>query len=65
MVVMPACGESLCKSCFKQHFSIVIREQSVKHFVCPICGGPDMSVNDPTQDMNIQLFVAMVGITCT
>lgn len=60
MVCMPACGESLCKSCFRQHFEIVIKEGSVKHFTCPICGLPDLANADQTQEMNLQLFVAMV-----
>lgn len=58
---MPACGESLCKNCFKEYFQMNIREKSVKHFKCPICGLPDLTVSDPTQDMNLQLFVAMVS----
>ena len=60
MVVMPACGESLCKNCFRNHFKITIKERSVKHFNCPICAVPDLSNPDETLDMNLQLFVAMV-----
>ena len=60
MVCMPACGESLCKGCFKTHFEIAIKEKSVKHFNCPICGLPDLGNNDQTLEMNLQLFVAMV-----
>ena len=61
MVVMPACGESLCKECFRAHFSIVIKEQSVKHFHCPLCDKPDLSNPDDNQDMNLELFVALVS----
>ena len=60
MVVLPACGCAFCKDCFTLHFTIVIKEQSVKDFNCPMCGKPDLS--NETQDMNIELFVAMVSI---
>ncbi len=60
MVVMPACGEALCKDCFIGNFTMVIKEKSVKHFNCPLCSKPDVS--NETQDMNIELFVAMVSV---
>ncbi|XP_019849469.1 PREDICTED: ubiquitin carboxyl-terminal hydrolase CYLD-like [Amphimedon queenslandica] len=60
MLCMPACGDSLCKYCFKEHFSITIREKSVKHFNCPICGLPDLGDNDQMLEMNLELFVALV-----
>uniref|UniRef100_A0A1X7VCZ6 IBR domain-containing protein n=1 Tax=Amphimedon queenslandica TaxID=400682 RepID=A0A1X7VCZ6_AMPQE len=59
---MPACGDLLCKDCFKAHFSIAIREKSVKHFNCPICGLPDLGNNDQMLEMNLQLLVAMVKV---
>ncbi len=59
MVVMPACGCALCKECFITNFEMVIKEKSFKHFNCPMCGKPDLS-NCEEQDMNIELFVAMV-----
>ncbi len=58
MVVMPACGCALCKECFVTNFEMVIKEKSIKHFNCPMCGKPDLSNEE--QDMNIELFVAMV-----
>ena len=58
MVSMPACGCSLCKDCFVNHFNMTIKEKSVKHFNCPFCDKPDLS--NEAQDMNIELFVAMV-----
>ena len=60
MVVLPACGDSVCKNCFKQYFEIAIKEKSIKHFVCPICGEPDLGNADQMQEMYLELLVAMV-----
>ena len=59
---MPGCTHSMCKECFKAHFQIVILEQGVKHFNCPICQKPDMSnKNDNIPEMYQVLFVSMVS----
>ncbi len=60
MVTMPGCTDSLCKECFKGHFQIVIREQGVKHFNCPLCGLPDMTDKEATEGMYMDIFQAMV-----
>lgn len=60
MVVLPACGDSVCKDCFKRHFEFAIREKSVKHFVCPICDKPDLGNADQMQELNLELLVSMV-----
>ena len=61
MVVMPACGEAVCKECFVEHFNMTIKEKSVKHFTCPLCNKPDLSNSDNSQDMNLELFVSLVS----
>lgn len=57
---MPYCNHSVCRDCFKQHFTLTIKEKSVKHFTCPICSEPDMMMRDQTQDFYLELFVALV-----
>ena len=61
MITMPGCTCSLCKECFKGQFDMVIQEQQVKHFNCPICQKPDMSNKDDIQEMYELLFVNMVS----
>jgi hypothetical protein len=61
MITMPGCTDSLCKECFKGMFEVVINEQGVKHFNCPICHKPDMANKDDIQEMYEVLFVNMVS----
>ena len=61
MVLMPGCPHSVCKECFKGHFTNVMKMQSVKHFNCPVCAQPDMSKRDADQDMYLELLLDMVG----
>ena len=61
MVLMPGCPHSVCKECFKGHFTNVVMTQTVKHFNCPVCAQPDMSSRDADQDMYQELLVDMVG----
>ncbi len=58
MLTMPGCADSVCKTCFKEHFKITIQEKTVKHFNCPVCGKPDLS--ERGQDIYLELFVHMV-----
>ena len=58
---MPGCTDSLCKDCFKSHFSIAIKEKTVKHFNCPICDLPDMTNRDGAQDLYQEMFVHLVS----
>ena len=55
MVVLPACGDSLCRNCFRQHFEIFIRERGVKYFTCLLCDQLDLD-----NDEQMVLLVAMV-----
>ena len=61
MVNMPGCTDILCKDCFKGHFNVVIKEQSVKHFNCPMCSEPDLANRDDSQAMYLELFVSLVS----
>ena len=61
MITMPGCTHSMCKKCFKAHFQIVIQEQGVRYFNCPICKKPDMSNKDDVQEMYELLFLNMVS----
>ena len=64
MVTMPSCIHSLCKVCFKQHFTITIMEKMVKHFNCPLCGEPDLSEwSGVIQGNYPMLFVYLVGVS--
>ena len=64
MVNMPGCTDILCKDCFKGHFTVVIKEQSVKHFNCPMCSEPDLANRDDSQAMYLELFVSLVSPLC-
>lgn len=55
MVVLPACGDSLCENCFRQYFEIATKEKPAKHFTCPLCDQPDLGKVDEVQEL-----VAMV-----
>ena len=65
MVLMPGCPHSVCKECFKGHFTNVMKTQTVKHLNCPVCTQPDMSNRDADQDMYQELLVDMVGSQST
>ena len=62
MLLMPGCPHSVCKACFRDHFTNVVKTQSVKHFNCPVCGQPDMSDRDADGDMYPELLLTMVGV---
>lgn len=61
---MPGCTDSICKECFKENFTVVIKEQGVKHFNCPVCGLPDMSDREAAEGIYMTIFVAMVCKAC-
>ena len=66
MVTMPGCTDEFCKECFKQHFTIAIKEKTVKHFNCPSCKEPDLANRDMSQELYLELFVQLVSIRiCT
>ena len=59
MVLMPGCPHSVCKECFKGHFTNVMKTQSVKHFNCPVCALPDMT--DPQIETYLMLLMPLVS----
>ncbi|XP_010893862.2 uncharacterized protein si:dkey-181m9.8 isoform X2 [Esox lucius] len=42
IITMTHCPCAFCESCFKAYFSQVIKEKSITHVVCPLCGQPDV-----------------------
>lgn len=60
MITMPGCTDSFCKDCFKQNFTVAIREKEIKHFNCPMCSLPDMMDRESTEGIYMTLFLAMV-----
>ena len=42
MVTMIHCNDTVCRECFVKLYTLVIREKSVKHFNCLVCGEPNI-----------------------
>ena len=61
MVAMPGCKDTLCKDCFRGHFTVVVKEKSL-HFNCPVCSKPDLLNHDASQSMYLQLLVELVSL---
>ena len=60
MVKMILCDDMVCQECFVNHYSLMIKEKSVKYLYCLACGKPDMlSEEVDTQDY-LQKFSALV-----
>ena len=59
MVLMPGCPHSVCKECFKGHFTLVMKNQTVKHFNCPVCSEPDMT--DPHVETYLMHLMQLVS----
>nr|XP_020503211.1 E3 ubiquitin-protein ligase RNF31-like [Labrus bergylta] len=47
MQSLTSCQCSVCHDCFRQHFTIAVRDKHIREMVCPVCSGPD--INDPEQ----------------
>ncbi|XP_047424660.1 E3 ubiquitin-protein ligase RNF31-like [Mugil cephalus] len=47
MQSLTSCQCSVCHECFRQHFTIAVRDKHIRDMVCPVCGEPD--INDPEQ----------------
>uniref|UniRef100_UPI0037E93FC8 E3 ubiquitin-protein ligase RNF31-like n=1 Tax=Semicossyphus pulcher TaxID=241346 RepID=UPI0037E93FC8 len=47
MQSLTSCQCSVCHDCFRQHFTIAVRDRHIRDMVCPVCSGPD--INDPEQ----------------
>ncbi|KAJ3594387.1 hypothetical protein NHX12_003694 [Muraenolepis orangiensis] len=45
MQSLTSCQCSVCWDCFRQHFTIVVRDKHIRDMVCPVCWEPD--INDP------------------
>ncbi|KAI5093130.1 E3 ubiquitin-protein ligase RNF31 [Silurus meridionalis] len=45
MQSLTSCQCSVCCECFKQHFTIAVRDKHIRDMVCPVCSEPD--INDP------------------
>ncbi|KAM7369634.1 hypothetical protein PAMP_010940 [Pampus punctatissimus] len=47
MQSLTSCQCSMCHECFRQHFTIAVRDRHIRDMVCPVCSDPD--INDPEQ----------------
>lgn len=45
MQSLTSCQCSVCLDCFRQHFTIAVRDKHIRDMVCPSCCEPD--INDP------------------
>uniref|UniRef100_A0A672MP97 E3 ubiquitin-protein ligase RNF31-like n=1 Tax=Sinocyclocheilus grahami TaxID=75366 RepID=A0A672MP97_SINGR len=45
MQSLTSCQCSVCCGCFKQHFTIAVRDKHIRDMVCPVCTEPD--INNP------------------
>ncbi|XP_064359403.1 E3 ubiquitin-protein ligase RNF31 isoform X2 [Dromaius novaehollandiae] len=43
MQSLTACECTICPECFRQHFTIAVKEKPVGGLVCPACGAPDLA----------------------
>ena len=60
MVNMIHCDHTVCKDCFVAHFSLMVREKTIKHFNCLVCGEPDMSSETIDMDLYLQMFSGLI-----
>uniref|UniRef100_A0A8D2CKB0 E3 ubiquitin-protein ligase RNF31 n=1 Tax=Sciurus vulgaris TaxID=55149 RepID=A0A8D2CKB0_SCIVU len=47
MQALISCECTICPDCFRQHFTIALKEKHITDMVCPACGRPDLT--DDTQ----------------
>nr|XP_004463423.1 E3 ubiquitin-protein ligase RNF31 isoform X2 [Dasypus novemcinctus] len=47
MKALTSCECTICPDCFRQHFTIALKEKHITDMVCPACGRPDLT--DDTQ----------------
>lgn len=47
MQALTSCECTICPDCFRQHFTIALKEKHITDMVCPACGRPDLT--DDTQ----------------
>ena len=60
MVNMIQCDHAVCKTCFVEHFTLMIAERSIKHFNCLMCKEPDMSSDAVDLVLYLQMFSGLV-----
>ncbi len=60
MLSFPGCTHSVCKECFKQYLSYVVKNMEVKHYNCPICAMPNMADREAA-GMYLEILTAMVS----
>eukprot|EP00062_Callorhinchus_milii_P027956 gi/632991900/ref/XP_007884834.1/ PREDICTED: E3 ubiquitin-protein ligase RNF31-like [Callorhinchus milii] len=42
MQSLTSCECLMCSGCFKEHFTLIVKERHIKDLVCPICGKPEI-----------------------
>ena len=60
MVSMIYCSDAVCQDCFIHHFSMVMREKSIKHYNCPVCAKPDFTSEVIDTGLYLQLFSGLI-----
>ena len=60
MVNLINCQHAVCKDCFVDHYSMMIRGKSIKYFNCLVCWEPDMSSDDVDLDLYLQVFSGLI-----
>ncbi|XP_057399318.1 E3 ubiquitin-protein ligase RNF31 isoform X2 [Balaenoptera acutorostrata] len=43
MQALTSCECTICPDCFRQHFTIALKEKHITDMVCPACGRPDLT----------------------
>lgn len=61
MVEMVCCTDSICNDCFRDYFTIKIKETAIQHFTCPICGEPEISYGPLSQEA-LKYFSSLSGL---
>jgi len=62
MITMPGCTDSVCKECFKNYLTDVVKTKTIKHYNCPVCNLPNMADREAANDMYFTILVAMVRL---
>ncbi|XP_072522881.1 E3 ubiquitin-protein ligase RNF31-like isoform X2 [Salminus brasiliensis] len=63
MQTLTFCQCFMCTECFKQHFTVALRDKHIRDMVCPVCEEPD--INDPEalqiyfSTLDVQLRVSL------
>ena len=60
MIKMILCNDIVCQECFVSHYSLMIKEKSIKHLDCLVCGEPDMSSGVTDAHDYLQKFSALI-----